>query len=865
MGNSVSPSGDGSEQEFVELNTFKFLTRDYLEKALSTLSTTDGEPLNLRNVPLAVNLLNHRIHQVWDDKLHRYDHYVYKDSGREALDISLETVFEPRGEEERADANLWPKNVMVIGEAGSGKTALFAQILVYLWANGQLWSDKFELVAALSMADREVQLAESLQDLLSVVLADVAMADAERASEHFQRNPSRLCVVLDGVNECYLGACSDFMRNVLRRQTLHGVHLIVTGRQCPTLDYICKTGHYRRHYEMVGLTPTSLNTLLRRNLAADAADDIIAKMASDAKLAVAMTLPLLARLACDVVSSRSATPPPGCLAAALEYSVVSALHAAGLQVESLRDWKNVVSTECLRVLGKLGQFAFHMLIGHRVSFTEEEINTSLDETTRQLGLVTTIANDGLATRSRRYRFVSMAMQEFLAALYVNKWLLGAGQEHTSILAQRLDCCSYDLRVFWRYVAAIAPAPGPADWVLSAMWGGVAARREEPSFADLKPVTDIDTTAVLLPGDGASPATLTTKQLEEELEKMPLEKMEELADGLLAATSLSTAGRQLVYERIPSSVGTVTEQVYMTTLLSLWRRSTPLPSGAYLHAALQTVSPEAAADLKVLLLPPLIFSKIAPQVFGSGNGFRGNYPTQMVVMEAYYEHCRYHGYAKPPDFNVLASLRKTGLSIQLTMSPWQCSVVAYTIDCHGNEALEFDVSDCFIGNAGLERISPALQRYGSLKRLYLSDCGITDARQLVAILSSVPKLSRLSLSNNHLGDHGLAMMQAALESFQHLSAIRLSNIGLTNASLHDIIALIRQLPALSLLDVGRNEFSDADPDIETAFVEAVRTSQLWELSIRYVVGRGKPETFADELKELEKDESHSLERLFILNY
>eukprot|EP00117_Sycon_ciliatum_P012017 scpid115016/ scgid13246/ len=100
------------------------------------------------------------------------------------------------------------------------------------------------------------------------------------------------------------------------------------------------------------------------------------------------------------------------------------------------------------------------------------------------------------------------MQEFLAALYVNKWLLGADQEHTSILAQRLDRCSYDLRVFWRFVVAIAPA-GPADWVLSAMWCVVGTRTEEPSFADLKPVTDIGTTAVLWPGDGASPATLTT--------------------------------------------------------------------------------------------------------------------------------------------------------------------------------------------------------------------------------------------------------------------------------------------------------------------------------------------------------------------
>eukprot|EP00117_Sycon_ciliatum_P047111 scpid97220/ scgid33686/ len=238
------------------------------------------------------------------------------------------------------------------------------------------------------------------------------------------------------------------------------------------------------------------------------------------------------------------------------------------------------------------------------------------------------------------------------------------------------------------------------------------------------------------------------------------------------------------------------------------------------------------------------------------------------MEAYYEHCHYHGYAvTPPEFSILRTLRIAGLNIyNITFSPWQRGVVAYTLGRHGNTASSFEINRCHVGDSGMALFSPILREFRKLRWLRLAHCGLTDARLLVPVLTELPELHSLSLYDNPLGDDGFAVLGAVMETCTALSSVDLSRVGLTNVSLPLLAHLIHGWPALAGLTLTHNWFGGADRDVELAFVEAIRASPaIQHLSMNYKITAKEPQTFAEELKVFQDDVMFPMKRLMLTTF
>ena len=116
----------------------------------------------------------------------------------------------------------------------------------------------------------------------------------------------------------------------------------------------------------------------------------------------------------------------------------------------------------------------------------------------------------------------------------------------------------------------------------------------------------------------------------------------------------------------------------------------------------------------------------------------------------------------------------------------------------------------IGNDGLEKLSEDLKRCKKLKKLGLSENGLTlrSASTLSDVLSSLPSLELLSVGENALGDNGIAQLTHGLQFCTNLKELYIRKTALSSRSVPVLHRLLSSLPSLQL-SVGINDFSDED--------------------------------------------------------
>ena len=110
----------------------------------------------------------------------------------------------------------------------------------------------------------------------------------------------------------------------------------------------------------------------------------------------------------------------------------------------------------------------------------------------------------------------------------------------------------------------------------------------------------------------------------------------------------------------------------------------------------------------------------------------------------------------------------------------------------------DLHGSGLGDDGLEQLAPGLQQCRNLKKLQLSGTRLTlrSAPTLRDVVSCLPRLEQLFLSENDLHDSGMEQLASGL---QHCTALQLLGVEYTKLSARSVPVLCNLLSSLQRLN------------------------------------------------------------------
>ena len=340
--------------------------------------------------------------------------------------------------------------VLLLASAGCGKTTLLMKYCPLMWANGELWSGKFDLLICGELRNEEVRCAADIGGLLGgwgrVGLMNVE--DRQSLVDFIVDHPHRICLILDGLDETQFESCSNYVKDILRGDELHGVRLILTSRPCDDAFTLCEKYPFHTRLEIVGFLPADVEKYVRCVLSEEQATELLHVLAEDMHLASVMSTPYFAARVCE--QFKWSPRIPRCVADIHELMILQIASSRG--EKSFANWKDLPSDFQKQVLD-LGEFAFRMLLAERLCFSESEIMAhSLSKDAVLLGMLVTCEPDLLVGRERQYRFSHLILQEFLSALFVAL----SGQLYPGKITQiveALGALSGHLNTFWQLLAS----------------------------------------------------------------------------------------------------------------------------------------------------------------------------------------------------------------------------------------------------------------------------------------------------------------------------------------------------------------------------------------------------------------------------
>eukprot|EP00117_Sycon_ciliatum_P006841 scpid86661/ scgid10197/ Nucleotide-binding oligomerization domain-containing protein 2; Caspase recruitment domain-containing protein 15 len=337
-------------------------------------------------------------------------------------------------------------NVLAYGAAGSGKTTVFLRMVLYLWSKSKLWREHFDLILGLELREREVRAAKSLTELLALKFASLGMSDDDVAelSRHLEDRLDRLCVILDGLDECDVENCSMFMRDLLKRKGLVKARVIVTTRVCTDANHLSQCGRYQKKIEVLGFSEENVQVYTEKVLGAERAAVLLAQLQNQPDVKSLMATPIFAALTCELFEHNKGVCK--CSTALHESMLLRAAERAG---DATCKSFSTAPTKFVRSLYELGRFAFCMLLLKRLVFDTCDIASShLSKDALDLGLLQT-CRGARSTDVRQYRFGHLSLQEFLAAWYIAK-CLALEKHHATALVRRVGYQGH-MAMFWKFL------------------------------------------------------------------------------------------------------------------------------------------------------------------------------------------------------------------------------------------------------------------------------------------------------------------------------------------------------------------------------------------------------------------------------
>ena len=773
------------------------------------------------------------------------------------------------------------RNVLAYGSAGSGKTTVFLLMVLYLWSRGELWQEEFDLVVGLELREKEVRAATSLAELLTVKLDTLGLSQTEilELANYFEDSPSRLCVIMDGLDECDFASCSKFMRHLLKREGMVKTHVIVTSRPCQDAYQLSQCGKYQQKIQVLGFSPENVREYAEKVLGRQRAENLLAELQSKPDVSCLMATPMFAALTCELFKSSNAVWK--CSASLYESLLRRVVERAGGAVcESI----SLAPGKVVQSLQELGRFAFRMLLVKRMVFnTSDIINSHLSKDAMSLGLLQTCQGT-MSTDARQYRFCHLSLQEFLAAWFQAECVVHE-RHHGIALVQQLGAYDGHMAMFWKFLIALRPEDVSLT-IMEELWrvqcadpipldpSGEADKstKEANKWASQGRhgwASDETTTASQHAATVARRAATAAKLAEEmrndssvltgemEMAKvhdrlcqiLKAEHMTVLADILLIPRHDRGKGHggQRVRRSMPIS-REPTDALFLKTLLTVWMENGSVANGTVLLEALSQVDAELARPCESLLHPAaMLLSRESLQAAASGIvsladaavAAHARSPIRRLfvaaesspirrlfvhLVVAYHEHAEYHGVSCNWTHPFFRAMLASKLNLRgVSLSSHECVALSSLLcvyTCSDLEAVNLFL--CSIGNESFHSLSAGLQRFGSVSVLDLRGNGIHDGQALSSVISAMSaSLVDVYVGGNPVGVSGFVSVCRALSQCKNVHTVNVVNMYSDGAAPLSVLCdMLEQCTQLKVLELNGNVFVGSEDD-ELRFIEAVK--------------------------------------------
>ena len=709
------------------------------------------------------------------------------------------------------------RNVLAYGSAGSGKTTVFLLMVLYLWSRGELWQEEFDLVLGLELRKKEVRAATSLAELLAVKLASQGLSQTEilELANYFKDSPSRLCVIMDGLDECDFASCSLFMSDLLKREGMVRTHVIVTSRPCQDAYQLSQCGKYQQKIQVLGFSPENVREYTEKVLGRQRAEILLAELQSKPDMSCLMATPMFAALTCELFKSRKSLWK---CSASLYQSLLRrvAERAGGAVCESIL----LAPSKVVQSLQELGRFAFRMLLVKRMVFnTSDIINSHLSKDGMSLGLLQT-CQDTMSMDARQYRFCHLSLQEFLAAWFQAECVVQE-RHHAIALVRRLGAYDGHMAMFWKFLIALCPEDVSLT-IMEELWrvqcadpipldpSGEADKstkeanscgsygQEEWASDSTKEATKHAATAARraataakLAEDMRNDSSVLTGEMEMAkvhdhlCQILNAEHMAVLADILLIPRHDRGKGHggQRVRRSMPIS-REPTDSLFLKTLLTVWIENGSVANGTVLLEVICQVDAELAQTCESLLHPAaMLLSRECLQAAPSrivsladaATSLRESPIRRLFVhlVVAYHEHAEYHVAScnwTHPFFRAMLASKFDLFGVSL--SSHECVALSSLLcgyTCSDLEAV--NLYGCSIGHESFHSLSAVLQRCSSVSVLDLFDNCVHDGQALSSLISAMSaSLVVVNVSVNPVGVSGFVSVCRALSQCKNVHKV-----------------------------------------------------------------------------------------------
>ena len=769
------------------------------------------------------------------------------------------------------------RNVLAYGSAGSGKTTVFLLMVLYLWSRGELWQEEFDLVVGLELRKKEVRAATSLAELLAVKLASQGLSQTEilELANYFEDSPSRLCVIMDGLDECDFASCSLFMSDLLKREGMVKTHVIVTSRPCQDAYQLSQCGKYQQKIQVLGFSPENVREYAEKVLGKQRAEILLTELQSKPDVSCLMATPMFAALTCELFKSSNTVWK--CSASLYESLLRRVVERAGGAVcESI----SLAPSKVVQSLQELGRFAFRMLLVKRMVFnTSDIINSHLSKDAMSLGLLQTCQGT-MSTDARQYRFCHLSLQEFLGAWFQAECVV-QDRHHAIALVRRLGAYDGHMAMFWKFLIALCPddvsltimkelwrvqcadpipldPSGEADeasklaneWASDGhvQWAS-AATTEANNYAIT--AARRAATAAKLAEDMRNDSSVLTGEMEMAkvhdrlCQVLKAEHMTVLADILLIPRHDRGKGHggQRVRRSIPIS-REPTDALFLKTLLTVWMENGNVANGTVLLEALSQVDAELALPCESLLHPAAMLLsheslQAAPsRIVSLADAGDESSPIHWLFVHlvvAYHEHAEYHGVScnGTHPFPFFRAMLASKLNLYVSLSSHECVALGSLLRVYTCSDLEeVKLPGCSIGDESFHSLSAGLQRCSHVRVLHLGMNAIHDGQALSSVISAMSaSLLVVSVNSNPVGVSGFVSVCRALSQCKNVHTAFVRNMyGDGAAPLSVLCDMLEQCTQLDVLGVNGNVLVGGEDD-ELRFIEVVKAcTQLRALCV-----------------------------------
>ena len=352
--------------------------------------------------------------------------------------VQLKDIFAKKGCQETATE---PKIVVISGPAGIGKSTV-TQKLVHLWAEDQLWSDKYDYVFHLRCRElleeyqgKEISMADLIKSCIDYDNRGIDML------ELIEEGRDKVLFIIDGLDElstwCDAALTADFhhfnkldhsseihnvINNLIHGRILVGIYIIITSRPISLLDHI----HGDRYISILGFDEKAVTGCLSSicNGNEKMYEEIVSHLKNNTHVFNLCVIPLFCVLFGVISSSCVSSGQPIHITSMTHMLIYATRHLLMRRTGDTTMYLRAIKQPYIDHIINVAKLAAENTISGtlKLIFTTPDIERAkIDKRTiESSGLLEYFREESVMEVSPKtnYSFLHFMFQEFLAAVYV---------------------------------------------------------------------------------------------------------------------------------------------------------------------------------------------------------------------------------------------------------------------------------------------------------------------------------------------------------------------------------------------------------------------------------------------------------------